>query len=159
MNGRLEASGTDAHGILAHSAGGDGNGNIAITVGPGGLVSGGRKGPTNNGAGIRRIDGAANIVTNAGTITSLDKIAIAHTGQGTVCVDNRGTIDGDVLIPRNGCVTNRPGAAIIFDVVERGWRRGPERRHDPAGRSRAGGGHADQRHADPGTLRRARHRR
>ena len=120
MNGRVEASGQDAHGILAHSAGGDGNGNIAITVGPGGLVSGGRKGPNNNGAGIMLIDGAANTVTNAGTITSVDKIAIAHTGQGKVHVDNTGTIDGDVLIPSGGQVTNRPGAAVRADVVDLG---------------------------------------
>ena len=123
MNGRLEAFGTDAHGIVAHSAGGEGNGNIAITVGPDSVVSGGRKGLNNNGAGIMLMDGAANTVINSGTITSLDKIALAHTGQGTVRVTNRGTgrIIGDILIgAQPNQVINASGGVIEADLIDVG---------------------------------------
>ena len=123
MTGRLEALGTDAHGIMAHSEGGEGNGNIAIIVNPDSTVSGGRKGPNNNGAGIMLKDGAANTVTNSGTITSLDKIALAHTGAGNVTVTNRGTgrVIGDILIgARPNQVINDRGGVIEADLIDVG---------------------------------------
>ena len=121
FDGKLTATGQDAFGILAQSGGADGNGDVTITIGERSLVSGGSKGLTNNGAGIMIMDGAANTVTNAGTITSLSKIAIAHTGQGTVTVHNTGTIDGDVLLGGSASLLeNQSGGVINADVIDLG---------------------------------------
>ncbi len=121
FSGRLQATGRESFGILAQSAGGDGNGNIEITVAPGSFVSGGRKGETNNGAGVMVRDGRANLLTNFGTITSADRIAVAYKGNSKLSVVNHGSIIGDVLGGASvSSVLNAAGALIEADLVDLG---------------------------------------
>ena len=53
--------------LLGQSAGGTGNGNIGITVTAGATLTGG----SGTGAGVGFLDGATNLLTNRGTITSV----------------------------------------------------------------------------------------
>jgi hypothetical protein len=124
--GNLTATGEDAHGILAQSGGADGAGDITVNIAQGSLVSGGKKGMTNNAAGVMFMDGAANRLTNSGTITSVagsDRVAVAHTGIGTVTVENNGTIDGRVLLGTGAGANrlfNRIGGAVQADLIDLG---------------------------------------
>src|SRR6185437_1598429 len=65
QTGNITASGADAFGIFAQSNGTSGNGAITVTINSG-TISGG----SGNGAGIALHDGAANSVTNHGTVQS-----------------------------------------------------------------------------------------
>ncbi|RPI11187.1 MAG: autotransporter outer membrane beta-barrel domain-containing protein, partial [Zetaproteobacteria bacterium] len=95
VNGDITAYGRNSHGILAQSLGDDGNGNISIDV-LGGTVQGGRE----SGAGVYMADGAANTLTNRGTITSVHGIAgtaVRATG-GNDTIKNDGTVTGSVVL-------------------------------------------------------------
>src|SRR5690606_21755762 len=67
--------GLGAIGIVAHSAGGAGNGDITITLdSTTGKVIGGRSNDSYTGVGIQVIDGLDNVVTNYGLITTVDGV-------------------------------------------------------------------------------------
>jgi PEP-CTERM motif len=86
--------GADADGILAQSVGGT-NGAIKVSVDAGSIVQGGSGDAS---YGIHFLDGAANTLDNAGTITTLngvDGVALRADG-GTVAVTNSGSIVGAV---------------------------------------------------------------
>jgi hypothetical protein len=99
------------------------------------VVSGGTKGNNFSGAGIELRDGANNVIDNFGTITSLEGIAVVHSGKGRVTVNNRGgTIEGDLnlasqlgapamgedfLAEHAGSVLNNEGA-VLSDLIDLG---------------------------------------
>ena len=80
--------------MLLQSAGGTGNGNISATVTAGTTITGG----SGTGAGVGFLGGVDNVLTNNGTVTSVNQIAgfamTADTGNDTV--DNFGTMTGSV---------------------------------------------------------------
>ncbi|MBN1559474.1 hypothetical protein JW998_04445 [candidate division KSB1 bacterium] len=93
VTGDILAYGKDAHGIMAQSVGSEGNGNITVDV-----TSGTVQGGTGSSAGILMLDGADNVITNRGTITTMsgvDGIAIRSTG-GNETVDNFGIVTGSI---------------------------------------------------------------
>jgi hypothetical protein len=119
VNGQIKADGVDAVGILAHSEGGDGNGNIVITVGKGSLVSGGRTGNTNQGAGIILLGGGDNVIRNGGTLTSQEGIAFLHTGGRSFIMYNTNTIQGDLSISAQTTqINNLPSGVIHADNIQ-----------------------------------------
>ena len=94
IGGTVSATGFNAPGLFAISAGGSGVGDIAITVeGTGSLIGG--KGPA--GAGIMVAGGAQNtiLVQAGGLVTGLSGIAILA-GSGNEQLTNDGTITGSV---------------------------------------------------------------
>jgi uncharacterized protein YhjY with autotransporter beta-barrel domain len=93
VDGDVLTHGAGAHGILAQSAGGDGGGNITVEI-----ASGTVKGGTGTGAGVVIMDGAQNLLTNRGAITTMlgtGGTAIRSTG-GDEWVDNFGTLTGSI---------------------------------------------------------------
>jgi hypothetical protein len=91
----LSAAGDGASGIFADSSGGGGYGTISISIGTNSTVSGG----SGAAAGVRLIDGYHNVITNAGTITTLlgaNGVAVRADGTGGTTVANSGTIIGSV---------------------------------------------------------------
>ena len=96
----MTATGDGASGIFANSTSGGQNGTIGVTIGSDASVSGG----SGNAAGIRLIDGSANTITNAGTLTSSGGVALrtdrsSAVTSGTVLttVTSTGTITGELL--------------------------------------------------------------
>ncbi|MDO8978102.1 MAG: autotransporter domain-containing protein, partial [Afipia sp.] len=90
----VTATGLNSVALLAQSAGGTGNGNIDVTVTAGTTITGG----SGTGAGVGFLDGATNLLTNRGRITSVNQIAgfaMTATG-GDDTVDNYGTMIGSV---------------------------------------------------------------
>jgi hypothetical protein len=95
------ASGTDASGIFADDIGDGGqrNGKIDISIGEGSMVSGGVESSLASASGVRLLGGAANVITNAGVITTatgVDGVAIRADGS-NLTVTNTGTIIGSIL--------------------------------------------------------------
>lgn len=91
--GDITAHGAGSHGVFAQSIGDDGNGDITVTI-SGGTVRGGPE----TAAGVYVADGANNILTNLGVITTVDGIAgmaVIGTG-GNERVHNSGIITGSV---------------------------------------------------------------
>ena len=70
--------GLGAIGIVAHSAGGAGNGNITIRLEQEGKVLGGRSDSRYTAAGIEIIDGLNNVVTNYGMISTADGVELGY---------------------------------------------------------------------------------
>jgi hypothetical protein len=94
LDGAIVASGKHAYGLYAQSGGAGGNGAIKVTLDSGGRITGG----TGLGAGVVLAGGAANSVTNHGTIDSTPGVqgrAIVA-GSGNETVDNYGTVSGMV---------------------------------------------------------------
>jgi outer membrane autotransporter protein len=90
----VTTTGLNSVALLAQSAGGTGNGNIDVTVTAGTTITGG----SGTGAGVGFLDGAINLLTNRGTITSVRQIggfAVTGTG-GNETIDNFGTMIGSV---------------------------------------------------------------
>ena len=103
--------GLNSFGILAQSAGGTGNGNIGVTVTSGTTITGG----TGTGAGVGFLGGATNLLTNNGTITSLNQAlgfaVITTTGDDTI--DNFGILTGSVdLGAGTNAINNQAGATF-----------------------------------------------
>jgi hypothetical protein len=93
----VSAAGDGASGIFADSSGGGSNGNISISIGANSTVSGG----IGNAAGVRLIDGLRNMITNAGTITTVagaNGVAVRADGTGRTSVANYGSIIGSVYL-------------------------------------------------------------
>ncbi|MBN2357271.1 autotransporter outer membrane beta-barrel domain-containing protein, partial [candidate division KSB1 bacterium] len=85
--------GDSANGIMVQSVGSEGNGNISIDI-----LSGMIQGGAEFGTGILMLDGADNLLSNHGTITTMkgvDGFAIRGTG-GNETVDNFGIVTGSV---------------------------------------------------------------
>lgn len=125
--GNIVTTGDDAHGVFVQSAGGQGTGgtltleltgsiltygnnsdayliqsigdfsqsNIVLTVPVSMSVQGGI-----SGTGIKIMDGLDNLVTNSGTITTMDGIDgwAIYAGSGNELIDNFGTITGSVFL-------------------------------------------------------------
>ena len=108
FDGTLEASGQGSDGIFAQSNGFDKAGDIEVRIAKGSVVSGGTPSPAGipgggfRGAGIELWDGANNVVTNRGRITSLGGEAVFHKGRGGVTVNNLGQMSGNVLLTGGG---------------------------------------------------------
>lgn len=119
----VSASGQGSPGIFAQS---DGNtsGKIQIAIDGKSSVQGGSDDPAFPGnqpyvdrdaAGIRLMGGTGNEISNAGTISAVNRLAIlTDTPEGNTQVTNTGTISGDVVF--NGgagnVVDNRSGGVI-----------------------------------------------
>jgi uncharacterized protein YhjY with autotransporter beta-barrel domain len=120
VRGDVSAQGPEAHGIFAHSEGFMGNGDIDVQV-LGGTVKGGTGAEA---AGVKLQGGKNNRIYNTGTIGAADGIrgiAIsADNGldlnplvflKGNDFVDNRGTVNGSVLLgPGRNAFMNASGA-------------------------------------------------
>ncbi|WP_270933923.1 autotransporter outer membrane beta-barrel domain-containing protein [Falsiroseomonas oryzae] len=121
VSGSVSASGDGASGIFANSFAGDGgSGPMNITVLADGSVSGG----SGNAAAIRLVDGSANTVTNAGTITSVggtsgvalraDRSVADPFGTVVTTVTNTGLIVGQMEAGDGAriSVANQPGGTL-----------------------------------------------
>ena len=132
----VTATGLNSVALLAQSAGGTGNGNIDVTVTAGTTITGG----TGTGAGVGFLDGATNLLTNRGTITSVNQIggfAVTATG-GNETVDNFGTMIGSVNLGAGANAFNNKSTALFnMGAVDPSRRRKSlhQRRRDVAGRS------------------------
>jgi hypothetical protein len=97
VTGTVEATGTDADGIKAQSIGMTSTGAaigavITVTVNANSVVQGGRAVDSQT-AGVRFLDGGANILNNSGTITALaGGTGVVHSGVGSLAVFNSGSI-------------------------------------------------------------------
>ncbi len=91
--GDVRANGAGSDAIFAQSVGPDGNGDVAVTIAAGGTVQGG----SGAGVGIQFADGAANRLTNAGTVWALSGVAITGT-TGNEAIANDGRVVGSVLL-------------------------------------------------------------
>jgi outer membrane autotransporter protein len=110
LSGDILTRGANSSGIVAQSLGGNGNGNISLDILSGSVVGG-----SGSGAGVSIRDGAANTISNYGTITTLGGIAgraiVATTGSETI--DNYGTVTGSVdLGAGTNTFNNRPGGLL-----------------------------------------------
>jgi hypothetical protein len=97
VSGEVSADGNGASGIFADSSGGGSNGAISISIGTNSTVSGG----SGNAAGVRLIDGAANTISNRGTIKTVvgaNGVAVRADGTGRTSVNNYGSIIGSVYL-------------------------------------------------------------
>ncbi|WP_429228489.1 hypothetical protein [Inquilinus ginsengisoli] len=128
----VSAAGAGSPGIFAQSDGdGSSPGQIQISIDGKSSVQGGQtdaafpggQDPTQRDvAGIRLMGGAENEIDNAGTISSLNRLAIlTDTAAGNTYVANTGTISGDIVF--NGgagnVVDNRPGGVIeAFTAID-----------------------------------------
>jgi len=101
LDGDIDAQGVDSSGILAQSVGGAGGGNISVNI-LGGTVRGG----SGEGAGVWFMDGANNVLTNHGTVTTMGGISGMAIGgtTGSETVHNYGIVTGSVDL---GAGTNR----------------------------------------------------
>ena len=93
ISGDILVMGEEAHGILTQSIGGKANGDILIDITEG-TVQGG----TGTGTGVFIMDGANNVLTNHGIISTLEGMngwAVRGTG-GYETVNNYGTISGSI---------------------------------------------------------------
>jgi hypothetical protein len=109
VDGHIEAGGANASAILAQSLGGGagGNGNISVHI-SGGAVRGG----TAQGAGVRLLDGADNLVMNQGAISALSGLGIAA-GGGDDRVENHGLLSGSVALGAGAnSLANHAGATL-----------------------------------------------
>jgi hypothetical protein len=117
LTGNILCSGANANGIQAQSLGLAGNSDITITINSG-TVQGG-----SGGAGVVFMDGAANTLTNYGTITTLDGIAgaaiqsiVSSSGNGAPgneTINNYGIITGSVdLGAGTNAFNNQAGATF-----------------------------------------------
>ncbi len=90
----VTATGLNSFGLLLQSAGGTGNGNITATITPGTTIIGG----SGTGAGVGFLGGVTNVLTNNGTVTSVNQIAgYAMTAtDGNDTIENYGTMTGSV---------------------------------------------------------------
>ena len=107
----MTATGLNSVALLAQSAGGTGNGNIDVTVTAGTTITGG----TGTGAGVGFLDGATNLLTNRGTITSVNQIggfAVTATG-GNETIDNFGTMIGSVNLGAGANAFNNKSTALF----------------------------------------------
>ncbi|MDA0189242.1 MAG: hypothetical protein OSW77_02730, partial [Proteobacteria bacterium] len=108
-DGAIDALGLHADGILAQSVGDAGRGDVSVSV-ERALVRGG----TGDAAGVRVLDGAANLIRNDGgwitTQAGIDGLAIAATG-GDDTVRNAGLLSGRIDLGggRNALVNEAGG--------------------------------------------------
>jgi uncharacterized protein with beta-barrel porin domain len=108
LRGSVTTFGSNSDGIIAQSIGEEGNGNITVTI-DGGSVQGG----SGTGVGVRFMDGADNILTNRGAVTTVGGIAgMAISGTtGNETIENYGTVTGSVdLGTGNNSFENKLGA-------------------------------------------------
>jgi hypothetical protein len=111
LSGSIDTQGVDSVGILAQSRGEAGAGNVAIKI-----DSGGVRGGSGEGAGVKFLDGKDNTLLNRGMISALSGNAIVG-GDQNEAVDNYGTVSGSVML--GGGVnrfTNHHGA--VFESGE-----------------------------------------
>ena len=96
-SGNITASGPDSTAIWARSSAFSGTsltyGNIIIDIGATATITGG----SGSGVGIEFLEGAANKLTNYGTIQALSGLAVRG-GFGSETIDNYGTIIGNVML-------------------------------------------------------------
>jgi uncharacterized protein YhjY with autotransporter beta-barrel domain len=90
LNGSVVTDGRDSVGILAQSLGTTSSGDITINI-----VSGGVRGGSGDGAGVKFMDGNNNFLDNRGTIGALSGMAILG-GAGNEQVLSRGIVFGSV---------------------------------------------------------------
>lgn len=113
VDGGVIVSGMGAHGIFAHTEGGDANGDISVELKAGGVVRGG----TGSGVGVRFQAGATNLLTNHGAIGAMASISgMAVFGDsGDETIDNFGYMLGSVDL---GTGANRfqNNADALFDM-------------------------------------------
>jgi hypothetical protein len=109
VKGDVSAAGDGASGIFADSSGGGNNGNISIFIGANSTVSGG----SGNAAGVRLIDGAANTLTNGGTITTVKGVngVAVRTDGGNLTINNTGSIIGGLDV--NDGFVNAAGGGFL----------------------------------------------
>ncbi len=127
----VSASGAGSPGIFAQSDGTLSSGGIQILIDGKSSVQGGQTDAAFPGgqpiserdvAGIRLMGGTGNEITNAGTISALNRLAIlTDTPAGNTQVTNTGTISGDIIF--NGgagnVVDNRPGGVLeAFTAID-----------------------------------------
>ncbi|HQZ12004.1 MAG TPA: hypothetical protein PK286_03885 [Devosia sp.] len=110
--------GLGAIGIVAHSAGGAGNGNITITLdSTTGKVIGGRSSDDYTGVGIQVIDGLDNVVTNYGLITTADGVdlgyAILAYGSNPEGLASDGDLISPMLVAGSGKVQDGGDESIV----------------------------------------------
>ena len=112
----VSAQGANSTAILAQSSSGAGNGDITVDVAPGMIVTGGSGG----GSGIQIKDGAANTLTNAGTITTasgIDGFAIRGT-VGDDRITNTWLVIGSVDVQGGAnAFDNKAGAVLQSGTV------------------------------------------
>lgn len=96
IGGNVSAIGARSAGVIAQSVG-NGRGQVKVTVDKGYTVEGGSDG----GVGVQVRDGiSSNILTNNGTITTVDGIsgiAADYLGDARLTIDNSGTMTGKIL--------------------------------------------------------------
>ncbi len=90
LAGKIDVAGAEAVGIVAQSAGGDAAGAISITVNSGSINGG-----SGGGTAVRFLDGAANTLTNRGTLAARSGVAVIG-GKKAETVENLGTINGNI---------------------------------------------------------------
>jgi outer membrane autotransporter protein len=110
VNGDISTHGRDSDGIRAQSIGGTGGSNITVDI-----LSGRIQGGSGSGGGVHLMNGAANTVSNRGTITTVDGMAGAAirgtTGNDTI--NNFGTVVGSVdLGTGSNALNNNAGATF-----------------------------------------------
>jgi hypothetical protein len=126
----VSASGAGSPGIFAQSDGTQ-SGKIQIAIDGKSSVQGGQDDPAFPGnqpyvdrdaAGIRLMGGTGNEITNAGSISAVNRLAIlTDTPKGNTQVTNTGTISGDIVFDSGAgnVVDNRPGGVIeAFTVLD-----------------------------------------
>ncbi len=111
------ARGADCDGIHAQSVGGGGRGDIAVNI-LGGTIQGG----SGTGAGVNLDGGAANTLSNSGSISALSGTAILG-GIGDDRIDNYGTVIGGVNLGGgsnvfNNNLTGRLDSGTLIDLGE-----------------------------------------
>jgi len=117
VDGDVIAHGEDACGIVARSVGGQGDADgVRVTI-AGGNVQGG----TGCGAGVALSSGAANTLTNRGTVAALSGMAVLG-GPGDNRIVNEATLVGSVLLDDGAnTLVNHPGGTFASgDVVQLG---------------------------------------
>jgi outer membrane autotransporter protein len=107
LTGHIVAQGQDSFGILAQSRGDTGAGDIAVTINSGGV-----RGGSGSGAGVKFLDGKDNTLVNRGSISALSGNAIVG-GDGNETVDNYGTVIGSVDLGAGSNAFNNQVAATF----------------------------------------------
>jgi outer membrane autotransporter protein len=113
QNQNVTATGLNAFGILAQSAGGTGNGDINVTIASGATIIGG----TGTGAGVGFLNGGNNVLTNNGVLTSVNQLTgNAMTGtDGNDTLDNFGIVIGGLNLGTGAnAFNNNVGAQFIM---------------------------------------------